>query len=69
MMAGYTKEFLVNCYISRFMECSSISIETLEKLESNAIKLYDEAGRDKFRVYASLDAEAIRIAKNKLESW
>lgn len=68
-MAGYTKEFLVNAYISRFVDCTSITVEQLESLEDNAVKLYDEVGRDKFRVYASLDAEAIRIAKNKLESW
>lgn len=62
-MAGYSKEFLVSAYLSRFMACKNISIETLERLEEAAIKLYDEKGRDKFREYASLDAAAIRTAK------
>lgn len=64
-MAGYTKEFLIDAYMSRFIACDKIAIENLETLEQNAIKLYDEVGRDKFRVYASLDAEAIRVYKNQ----
>ena len=64
-MAGYTKDFLIDAYLSRFMACETIAIESLEVLEANAIKLYDRVGRDQFRVYASLDAEAIRVYKNK----
>lgn len=64
-MASYTKEFLIDAFMSRYIECSLISIEQLESLESMADKFYDEVGRDKFRVYASLDAEAIRVYKNK----
>lgn len=64
-MAGYTKEFLIAAYMSRFIECTLISIEQLESLEAMANKFYDEVGRDKFRVYASLDADAIRVYKNK----
>ena len=64
-MAGYTKDFLIDAFMSRFIECSLISIEQLEKLETMAIEFYDRVGRDKFRLYASLDAEAIRVYKNK----
>lgn len=59
-MAGYTKEFLIECFVSRYY-CLGKEIE--EKQRALAIKTYDEFGRDKFRVYASLDAEAIREAK------
>ena len=65
MAATYTKEFLIDAYLSRFLACKAIAIEKLELLEANAIDLYDRVGRDKFRVYASLDAEAIRDYKNK----
>lgn len=64
-MASYTKEFLIDAFMSRYIECSLISIEQLERLEQMADKFYDEVGRDKFRTYASLDAEAIRVYKNK----
>mgnify|MGYP000007515893 CR=1 FL=1 len=64
-MAGYSKQFLIDAFMSRYIECSLISIEQLEAMESMADKFYDEVGRDKFRTYASLDAEAIRVYKNK----
>ena len=64
-MAAYTKEFLIAAYMSRFIKCSLITIEQLEQLETQADKFYDEVGRDKFRVYASLDAEALRVYKNQ----
>lgn len=64
-MAGYTKEFLIDVFMSRYINCARITIEQLEKLETITTNFYDEVGRDKFRVYASLDAEAIRVYKNK----
>lgn len=64
-MAGYTKDFLIDAFMSRFLKCELISIEELCALEEIAIKFYDSAGRDKFRIYASLDAEAIRDYKNR----
>jgi hypothetical protein len=65
-MAAYTKEFLVAAYMSRFIKCSLITIEQLESLELQANTFYDKVGRDKFRTYASLDAEAIRLYKAEL---
>jgi hypothetical protein len=49
--------------MSRYVNCDNISIEKLEKLEQMALDLYDRVGRDQFRVYACLDAEAIREYK------
>lgn len=60
-MAGYTKEFLVDAYLSRFLKTANIEI--LVQLEADAIKLYDRVGKDEFRKYASLDAEAIKNAR------
>jgi hypothetical protein len=60
-MAGYTKEFLIDAYLSRFFKTASI--EVLVQLEADAIKLYDRVGKDQFRKYASLDAEAIANAR------
>lgn len=65
-MAGYTKEFLVDAFMSRFVSCSLISIEKLVELEDMANRFYDEVGRDKFRTYASLDADAIKTYKATL---
>lgn len=62
-MAGYTKEFLIDAFMNRYVNCNGIDIEQLERLEKMAIDLYDRVGRDQFRVYACLDAEAIRQYK------
>jgi hypothetical protein len=62
-MAGYSKEFLIDAFLSRYIACPLISIEKLENLEKMAVDLYDRIGRDKFRTYASLDAEALRAYK------
>ena len=62
-MAGYTREFLIDAFMSRYMNCDRIPIEQLERLEKMAYDLYDRVGRDSFRVYACLDAEAIREYK------
>lgn len=63
MAAAYTKEFLVDAFISRY-----VGMETGVDLKSLAEKFYDEVGKDKFRVYASLDAEAIRVYKASKKS-
>ena len=63
-MAGYTKQFLIDCYLDRFINCSKITVEQVEELEVMANRFYDEVGKDKFRTYASLDAETIRNFKS-----
>jgi hypothetical protein len=65
-MAAYTKDFLVDAFMSRFLTCSLITIEQLVELESMANRFYDEVGRDKFRTYCSLDAEAIKVYKQTI---
>jgi len=65
-MRGYSREFLIAAFISRYVACSLITIEQLENMEKMACDLYDRVGRDSFRVYAALDAEAIRVYKNTL---
>lgn len=62
-MAGYTKDFLVSAFLSRYY---SLDTEKFEALETMANNFYDTAGRDKFRLYCSLDADALR--KYKLEA-
>ena len=66
-MAGYNKDFLIDAFMSRYIQCTLITIEQLEKMEQMAIDLYDKVGRDKFRAYASLDAEAIKLYKESLK--
>lgn len=63
-MAGYTKEFLLDAYLSRYIDLEPFRVDLLYRL---AETLYDRVGRDKFRVYASLDAEALRVYKAKLK--
>jgi len=65
-MSGYSRDFLIDAFMSRYIKCTLISIEQLVNLEQMANDLYDRVGRDSFRTYASLDAEAIRVYKNSL---
>jgi len=61
-MAGYTRDFLLECFVSRY---ESLGLEATEKQYKLAADFYDKVGKDKFRIYASLDAEAIRNYKNR----
>jgi hypothetical protein len=65
-MAGYSRDFLISAFMSRYIHCTKITIEQLVRLEQMAHDLYDRVGRDGFRSYASLDADAIRVYKNSL---
>ena len=66
-MSGYSRDFLIDAFMSRYIKCTLISIESLVHLEQIANDLYDRVGRDSFRTYASLDADAIRVYKNSLD--
>lgn len=59
-MAGYTKEFLVCAFVHRY---EPLGLDAVDSMYKMATKFYDEVGRDKFRIYCSLDAEAIRTYK------
>lgn len=63
MAVGYTKDFLIDAYMSIFKDVGTAEDRTTQR--ANAVKLYDQVGKDKFRVYASLDADAIKVYKNK----
>jgi hypothetical protein len=65
-MSGYSRDFLIDAFMSRYVKCSKLTIEQLVNLEQMASDLYHRVGRDSFRSYASLDAEAIRVYKNSL---
>ena len=65
-MSGYSREFLIEAFMSRYVACVKLSIEQLVDLEALANELYTRVGRDKFRSYASLDAEALRVYKSSL---
>jgi hypothetical protein len=66
-MAGYSRDFLISAFMSRYIKCTVITIEQLVRLEQMANDLYDRVGRDSFRNYASLDADAIRVYKNSVD--
>jgi hypothetical protein len=66
-MSGYSRDFLIDAFMSRYINCSKLTIEQLLRLEQMANDLYDRVGRDSFRSYASLDAEAIRVYKNSVD--
>lgn len=61
-MAGYTKDFLLDAFLSRYY---SLSEEKFAELEIMANRFYNEVGKDKFRTYCSLDAEALRKYKEE----
>lgn len=60
MALAYTKEFLVNVFLHRYRNLSQDKIDGLRIL---AERFYDDAGRDKFRVYACVTPEAVREFK------
>jgi hypothetical protein len=62
-MAAYSRQLLIDAFMSRYVP--HIDIDALVDLEKSAEDLYDRVGRDSFRTYACLDAEAIRDYKNK----
>ena len=69
-MAAYSKEFLIDAFMSRYIphldvDAPHLDVDALLDLEKSAENLYDRVGRDSFRTYACLDAEAIRDYKNK----
>jgi hypothetical protein len=66
-MAGYSRDFLISAFMSRYIKSTLITIEELVRLEQMAHDLYDRVGRDSFRSYASLDAEALRVYKNSVD--
>jgi hypothetical protein len=55
----YTKEFLVNAFVSRYAEYQ----EDFDSYYNWVSDFYDKVGRDAFRVWCSLDAEALRKFK------
>ena len=63
-MAGYTKDFLMQAYFSRYESViTKMPAERATKYRKMCNDFYDEVGKDKFRVYASLDADAIKKFK------
>jgi hypothetical protein len=65
-MPSYTREFLIDAYLSRFLNNPEITIENLLELEQIANYTYDKYGKDKFRSYASLNAKYIENYKLSL---
>lgn len=57
---GYTREFLICAFLSRYL---TLPTEKFAKLHDMAEDFYTKSGRDKFRLYCSLDAEAIKKYK------
>ena len=60
MAVSYTKQFLIDAFLHRFREAGM----PVDSLESMAIAFYDEVGKDKFRMYASLDAYTVKQYKD-----
>lgn len=65
-MAGYSKEMLVDAFVSRY---KSLGPEQEDFLRNLANATYDKVGRDEFRKCASLDAEAIRVYKAQQKAF
>ena len=65
-MAGYTKEFLINAFVSRY---EPLGLDAVEKQWCLANKFYDSVSKETFRAYCSLDANAINIYKEKCNDY
>ena len=63
-MAGYSKEFLVDAFVSRYLPVfDKKPKEAFDAYFKMVSDFYDEVGRDKFRTWCSLDAEAVKKFK------
>ena len=56
MAKAYTKEDLIGAFLMRFIKAGL----DITKLEIMANEFFDKVGRDKFRIYATVDAEVMR---------
>lgn len=63
MALGYTKQFLVDAFASRY---NSLGPTAAAKQRALAEQLWDRVGKEQFRQYCSLDAEAIRLYKQMM---
>lgn len=63
-MAAYTKPFLMDAFLSRYADVlAADTAEEAAKYVKMCSDFYDKVGKDKFRVWASLDADAIKVFK------
>ena len=63
MARGYTKEFLVDAFVSRYNPLGHTAVAKQRQL---AETLWDRVDKEQFRQYCSLDAEAIRLYKQMM---
>ena len=59
MAKAYSKEFLIDVYLSRFDEVS-LSYSQFNAPKQNAEKLYDKVGKTEWRKYADVTPERIQ---------
>lgn len=62
-MAAYSRDFLISAFLSRYV---TLPEDQFTQLVEMAYRFYEQAGRDKFRVYCTLDAPAIKLYKESL---
>lgn len=55
----YTKEFLIDAFMSRYLEVLDTPLKETA-LRLSAESLYDRVGKEEFRKYTNLDAAAIK---------
>jgi flagellum-specific peptidoglycan hydrolase FlgJ len=56
MAKAYTKEDIVGAFLMRFIK-AGLDITNLEIMANN---FYDKVGKEKFRTYSSVDAQAMK---------
>lgn len=64
-MAGYSKEFLISAFVSRY---EPLGLEAVESQYKLANTFYDITTKEQFRKYCSLDAEALADYKAQCEN-
>lgn len=62
----YTKQYLIDVYLDRFIHCAAITVDQVIALEKQAHEFYDRVGRETFRKYAGVTPEAIKQYENNL---
>lgn len=64
MAVSYDKDFLIEAFCSRYKEVlDNDSDEDRFNYMVMVADFYDKVGKDRFRVWASLDADALKVFK------
>ena len=64
MALAYTREFLIDVFVSKYTPLGSKAMDSMRKIANTT---YDMYGKDEFRKFSSVTPEAIRKYKENMK--